>query len=197
MHLIYRKPAHNAVTAERALVNLNLVDYKKSQKNFFPMQQHGFRLKFRACFKTKIYGSFIIYICNIYVYVTCLQATALALTQNKQLDIWPLSFKITAIHKNSISPESIYGKEGWWVGNPCKRASGVKYQSCYLWGEPSTAVETPWCQRHAYYSFISQIGLDTLRRPWPVLMEGDVRMRSSNNTKLRRPHTPRLWASLR
>lgn len=36
MHLIYRKPAHNAVTAERALVNLNLVDYKKSQKNFFP-----------------------------------------------------------------------------------------------------------------------------------------------------------------
>lgn len=75
MHLIYRKPAHNAVTAERALVNLNLVDYKKSQKNFFPMQmlqQHGFRLKFRACFKTKRYGSFIIYICN--VYVTCLQA---------------------------------------------------------------------------------------------------------------------------
>lgn len=37
MHLIYRKPTHNAVTAERALVNLNLVDYKKSQNNFFPM----------------------------------------------------------------------------------------------------------------------------------------------------------------
>lgn len=113
--------------------------------------------------------------------------SSLTLNQYELFEIWPLSYQMTSLHINSDSLESIYGQEGWWVGNPCEWASGVKYQSCYLQGEPSTAVETPWCQRHARYSFASQIGLDTLRGAgwggsWPALMTGDVHMRSSNNT---------------
>ncbi len=59
----------------------------------------------------------------------------MTLTQHEQLEIWPLGYQMTSLHINRDSPESIYGQEGWWVGNPCERASGVKYQSCYLWGE--------------------------------------------------------------
>lgn len=46
--------------------------------------------------------------------------------------------------------------EPLWVSQRCE------VSSCHLWGETSTAVETPWCQRHARYSVTSQIGLDTL-----------------------------------
>lgn len=55
-------------------------------------------------------------------------------------------------------------QEGCWVGNPCQSAARLKYQSCYLWSWPSSAVETPWCQKHAGHSLASQIGLDTLRK---------------------------------
>lgn len=78
------------------------------------------------------------------------------------MSCWRLTFGISeglSTHKSSI-----YGQLGWWMGNPSEWASGVEYQSCHLWGETSTAVETPWCQRHARYSVTSQIGLDTLTK---------------------------------
>ena len=94
-----------------------------------------------------------------------------SLTQREWLRIWPLSYQMTS---PPYKP-SIYGQEGWWVGNPCEWASGVRYQSCYPWGETGAAVETPWCQRHAGYSFASRLGLDALRvrergqRWWKVM----------------------------
>lgn len=103
------------------------------------------------------------------LYSNCddLESSSLTLTQRELFfwfDLWAIRWP--PVHKNSDSLESIYGQKGLWVGNPCQWASGIKYQSCYLWGEPSAAVETPWCQRHAGYSFTSQIGLDTLRIWW-------------------------------
>lgn len=94
----------------------------------------------------------------LYSFFIPLQPSSSTLTQHELSEIWPLGYQMTSPHKPSI-----YGQEGWWVGNPCERANGVKYQSCYLWGETRAAVETPWCQRHAGYSSRSQIGFNTLR----------------------------------
>lgn len=95
----------------------------------------------------------------------------LSLTQHERLQIWPLSYQMTSPPHNP----SIYGQEGWWGGEPLRVSQRCEISKLLCWGETGAAVETPWCQRHAGYSFASRLGLDALRmeergqRWWKVM----------------------------
>lgn len=128
---------------------------------------------------------------------TSLKSRYLTLTQPKLLEIWPLGDQMTSVHINSNSTESIYGQEGWWVGNPCEGASGMKYQSCYLCGETASSGNSMMSEAFRALSLIRDwcrhIKDGDWGQWWWKLMDMDIDGYACALATTRRPTIPAHW----